>query len=303
MSKSQYLQLFKNQTDTSHKLLIDATGENTFFKSDRDIKFETDLLVKQGALYKSVSSQIFVDLPNTIESHYQHFSDYHNAVVASVIAETNARTAADSKISIDISTEAKTRADYDASLLASLQTEVSTRTSADATFTNSLNYEVSRAMTQETLLSQNIIDEGKLRFDADELEKKARADAVAFEGKLRFDADELEKKARADADALLNSRCDSLSLSIDDEKKARLDGYLSLSTRCDVLNSRLNNLTVNTDPSRLDSLSEIVNRMNSTGLDVYARLATIENALEMLRNASLYSNQQLSFAPDIPVSL
>ena len=303
MSKSQYLQLFKNQTDTSHKFLIDATGENTHFKSDKDVKFETDLLVKQGVLYKSVSSQIFVDLPNTIESHYQHFSDYHNSDVAALISETNARTAADSKLSIDISTEAKTRADYDSSLLASLQTEVSTRSSADNTFTNSLNYEVSRAMTQEALLSQQIVDEAKSRFDADELEKKTRQDADELEKKTRQDAVAGEKKEREDADTVLNSRCDSLILLLDDEKKARLDGDLSLSTRCDVLNSRLNNLTVNTDPVRLDSLSEIVNRMNATGQDVYARLATIENALEMLRNASLYTNQQVVFLPDIPASL
>jgi len=69
-----------------------------------------------------------------------------------------------------------------------------------------------------------------------------------------------------------------------------------------LLSSRISFLTANSDIKALDSLSEIVNRMNATGQDVYTRLATIELALETLRNASLYAGAQQTFVPDTPPS-
>jgi hypothetical protein len=39
----------------------------------------------------------------------------------------------------------------------------------------------------------------------------------------------------------------------------------------------------------MDSLAEIVNKMNSTGVDFYTLLATIKAALENLRGSALYA--------------
>jgi hypothetical protein len=42
----------------------------------------------------------------------------------------------------------------------------------------------------------------------------------------------------------------------------------------------------------MDSLAEIVNKVNAVGVDVYARLATIEVVLEQLRGSSIYGSAQ-----------
>ena len=62
-------------------------------------------------------------------------------------------------------------------------------------------------------------------------------------------------------------------------------------------------MTINTDAKKLDSLAEIVGKMNSTGVDIYTRLATIESVLAELRGSSIYSGAQVAFVSDVPASL
>ena len=57
--------------------------------------------------------------------------------------------------------------------------------------------------------------------------------------------------------------------------------------------------------AKMDSLAEIVNRMNNVGADVYLPLVTIEAALESLRGSALYASPRdpaNSYTPDSPAT-
>ena len=69
------------------------------------------------------------------------------------------------------------------------------------------------------------------------------------------------------------------------------------------LGARVDFITVNVDSKKMDSLAEIVGKMNSTGVDVYTRLATIEAVLAELRGSSIYGSAQSAFVSDVPASL
>ena len=70
------------------------------------------------------------------------------------------------------------------------------------------------------------------------------------------------------------------------------------------LSSRVDFLTTNVDTKKMDSLAEIVNKINSVGIDVYTRLVTIEAALESLRGSALYASAPASsYSADVPASL
>jgi hypothetical protein len=62
-------------------------------------------------------------------------------------------------------------------------------------------------------------------------------------------------------------------------------------------------ITVNVDAKKMDSLAEIVNKVNAVGVDVYARLATIEAVLEQLRGSSINGSAQASYVAGVPASL
>ena len=126
--------------------------------------------------------------------------------------------------------------------------------------------------------------------------------------KTRGDNDTLESKIRSENDVALGVRIDgeitrstnaesslfqTLDGGIQAESKVRFDADLALS-------NRINFLTMNTDQSKLDSLSEIVNRMNSSGSDIYSRLSLLEDVVGILRNQALYSVPKGPYSVDIP---
>ena len=66
MSTSKFLKLYTDSKDANAKFTIDCSGTNAVFKSDLDLKLDCDLAVKQGAVYKSLSMEIFTNLPSPI---------------------------------------------------------------------------------------------------------------------------------------------------------------------------------------------------------------------------------------------
>lgn len=303
MSKSQFINLYKSQADAAFKFQIDASQENAKFVSDRPMRFDNEIELKSGALYKSVNMQIFVDTPNKIEEHYQFFGNELNAVRLTATNEAIARLAGDAKNTTDLSSEQKARSDADTNFMGLLTNETSARVSSDSTQTNALTFEVSRATAQENSILAALVVEKKEREDSDALEISARTSAV-----------NVEKAARELADVSLNSRCDTLVIADSDEKKARESADSdekkaresadsALGVRCDAINTRVDNLVINLDTSKLDSLAEIVNKMNSTGLDAYQRLSYLEQVLGELRNSPLYAVPKPPYAVDVPASL
>ncbi len=100
---------------------------------------------------------------------------------------------------------------------------------------------------------------------------------IANEVADRKSAISAEAKSCSDADLVLDGKISALSgveathfayleIKIAEEAKSRADADSASSGRIDFL-------TVHVDSKKMDSLSEIVNRMNSTGADVYLRLS------------------------------
>ncbi len=97
MSTSKFLKLYSDSKDANAKFTIDCSGSNATFKSDVDLKLDCDLVVKQGAVYKSLSMEIFTNLPTLIESHYQQDQTDFNLVRASITNEIADRKSEDAK--------------------------------------------------------------------------------------------------------------------------------------------------------------------------------------------------------------
>jgi hypothetical protein len=148
--------------------------------------------------------------------------------------------------------------------------------------------------------SKAVVDEAKLRTDADSAEAKARSDA-----------DTAEAKARTDADAFLQTQVGALwggLQTIEADSKTRdtaLDGKLGVErTRAldaeavvqasvnaeaaralsaeGKLSDRIDFISSNTNPAALDSLTELVAHFNGNGAGYASRLEYLEAVVAAL---------------------
>jgi hypothetical protein len=306
MSKSQYLQLFKSQSDAVPKFKVSADSDNVKFESSGDFNFEKSIKLKNGATYIDVVNKFqSLDTYNTTFATQTLF-DLSN--ISQAGSEFNIRAIfEETKIKNDLIDEKNLRISADNSFQALMATETTNRQNADTSLRTDLNFEIARAQAQETVLNTSISTEKK-RAEDEELklrndlnnESKARSDADTAESKARSDADTAidvkfvaEKKVRDDDAVFMKSEYKEL---VDAERAARLAEDVKLNARCDFI-------VHNTSPLALDSLSEIVNRMNSTSQSLYNRVKVLEDALESLRNQSLYAVAPSPFVPDIAPSL
>lgn len=197
---------------------------------------------------------------------------YINSLNVSVPAEVVRATNAEASLQVNINAEAATRLSQDNAHSASIAQEISDRQTGDYQLDVKISSETARAQASELVLTNSIAQtdldvtaEEKARADAD----TKLNDAVSAEVKARGDADyklttdlSYESKSRADADSKLTV---DLASEVTDRKSEvnRLDG-------------RLNFITHNTDPTALDSLSEIVAQFSQNGQGYAARLSWLE---------------------------
>ena len=185
-----------------------------------------------------------------------------------------------------------------------MATESAARQSADSKLTNDLAFEVTRATSAEGVLNGLISSEQKSRQDAD---TKLSGDLVT-EIADRKSAVTAEAKSRSDADTVLDGKISALT-ETELTHFMYLDNKIALETTRamsaeSTLTSRVDFLTTNVDAKKMDSLAEIVNKLNSVGIDVYTRLVTIESALESLRGSALYASAPAnSYSQDVPATL
>jgi len=88
-----------------------------------------------------------------------------------------------------------------------------------------------------------------------------------------------ETKRASDAESVLTS---ALSTEVSDRQSAIAAEQSARIANVTTLTERINFITHNTDEKALDSLKEIVEKVNSVGTDVYARLSVIETYLAVL---------------------
>jgi hypothetical protein len=301
--KSQKIHLYVDEKATDKFEILANSGDAVFSYVGKPLKFDADLQYKNGAVYVSVLNK-FAQVDQLIQLETARASTEEAAISDAIVTERNRALAAEAKISADLATESKARSDFDTNITTSLATETAARQSADSKLTNDLAFEVARATASEGVLNGLISAEAKTRGDAD----------TVLDGKIsteiadRKSAISAEAKSRSDADAVLDGKISALT-ETELTHFMYLDNKIALETTRamsaeSTLTSRVDFLTTNVDSKKMDSLAEIVNKMNSVGIDVYTRLVTIEAALESLRGSALYASAPAgSYSQDVPATL
>jgi hypothetical protein len=114
-----------------------------------------------------------------------------------------------------------------------------------------------------------------------------------------------EAKSRSDSDIALGVRINneiSRAQAAEVSNFQTLDGYIATEqaramTKENSLQSQVNFIISNVDSKALDSLSEIVGKLNSAGTDLYARVLYLESVVGTLRVEALYATAQTVYVP------
>lgn len=195
-------------------------------------------------------------------------------------AETSRANAAEVKLQQNVDSEAATRHAADSYHTAQIAQEISDRQTGDFQLDIKLGSEVSRAQASELVLTNNVasVTAGLATEVSERKAEIVRVDArILQEIQTRGDSVFNEAQLREAADVKLGARCDglvsSVAAEVADRKSdvARLDG-------------RLDFITHNTDPTALDSLTEVVAQFSQNGMGYAARLAWLEGVVADLVN-------------------
>lgn len=301
LSRSQKLYLYSDDKVIDAFQIHAGAYDVNFSYAGKPIKFNMPVLYKDGATMVTLTDKFSTVVQSVTDEKSR--AQVAEMVLTGAVNDEKARAIiAEVKIQGFLDAEISRSTEFDNNLVAAIAVEQVTRQNSDTKLTNDLAYEISRAQASEVVLTSTIQTE-KTRAEGAEL--VLRTD-LAQEVTDRKSAVSDEAKLRTDADTVLDNKISTLSTleaSHFAEVKALVDAEKSRAETAEgLLSGRISFLTANTDIKALDSLSEIVNRMNATGQDIYTRLATIELALETLRNASLYTGAQQTFVPDTPPS-
>ena len=305
MSTSKFLHLFVDSKSVD-PFEIQATNTDTVFSyANKPLKFNGDVQYKSGVAYTSLvskfglvdqsvtnevtrSSQAEILLGQRIDNEQSRSQDSENSLLTSLQSEITRSTTVDTNFQT------------------SLSAEILSRSGSDTKLTTDLNFEVNRAGTSENLLMTFIVGEQTSRSNGDTV----LSGLIDTETKSRVLADSNESKTRLDSD-------NALGLLISNEVTDRqnnvvgvsnmLEGYiLTEKTRAMLKESQLQNqinfFVANVDPVAMDSLAEIVSKLNSSGSDLYQRVLYLEQVISTLRGQELYATVQPTYTPGIAPS-
>jgi hypothetical protein len=306
--RTQKLNLYLDDVVLSGFEIKANANDATFTYTGKALKMDGDLQYKNGVAYTSVLTQ-FGTVIASVNTEYNRAVAAETVLNGLVVSEATTARAAESKLTTDLAAEVKRSTDIDVLFQAADATETAARISADSKLTTDLAFEVAARSASDTVITGLVSTETASRIsnDADltariyNEELKRLADdateynrAVGAEFVLRTDL-AFETTRALSAEAVLSS---SISSTNSSEAKLRSDADIALGVRIDFI-------TVNVDAKKMDSLAEIVNKVNTVGVDVYTRLARIEEVLvnEILRGSSIYSGAQASYVAGIPAEL
>ena len=302
MSTSKYLHLFTDSKSADPLEISANANDVTFSYASKPLKMNGDLQYKSGVAYVSLVSKL-------------------GLVDQSIANEATTARAAESKNAADlVSAVALLDADV-VDLNAQIQTEIGIRSSTDTSFNQAIAAETLARQTADTSNANNIVIE-KNRAEAFEASLNIMINteatrALGIEGTLRTDltaeiADRKtaitgEAKSRSDADLALGVRVDTEIARAQAAEVANfqtLDGYIATEqaramTKENSLQSQVNFMIHNVDAKAMDSLSEIVGKLNSAGTDLYARVLYLESVVSTLRGEALYAVAQPVYVPGI----
>jgi len=237
-----------------------ATAKEDEIKADLDSQMAAETsarLVKDADLQTQISeNKTAAEL--SIASTQAVLTDLINQ-------ETDRAMAKEDSLQASIDSEATRASDAEASLSSRIDSEVSRATTAEQIITASVVTEKNRAMAKEAQLEDRIAAEEIARLAKDaELEARDSEIDIALQNEIdrakQAESDEVARATAAEA-SLANALAVETSRAV--QKEAQLE-------------NTLNNVISNIDPVALDSLTEIVARMNEVDSSAYQRISTIE---------------------------
>ena len=166
----------------------------------------------------------------------------------------------------DLANEALSRETKDLQIDQAIATEAATRQAADSAHTLAIVDEQTRAQTEEKKIDD--------KFEAYKASNDARATS--------------DEQAFVDYQNSNDSKLDDHIAAFDAQKLKQVSDNLAEAQRAQTaeagLQSQITNILSNTDPSALDSLSEIVNRFTADGVTYQNRLSSLEAVVQELVN-------------------
>lgn len=201
---------------------------------------------------------------------------------AAILVESNRAAGVEYQLQVDLSAEVSRATLIDDNFATALAQEISARSSADNTNAGNITFESNRAQAAEGVLQSNLDAEvsraqaaeqtnaGNIanevsRATGEEARIEAKLDGVTAADTARFEAVELSVST-------LESKHDSELATEVNERTLAVNN----------LQSQITNILSNIDPASLDSLTEIVDRFTSDGLEYVSRLHALESRLDAL---------------------
>ena len=302
MSTSKFLHLYVDSKATD-AFEIQANGTDAIFSyANKPLKFNGDVQYKSGVAYVSLVSKLgIVDQALSSETLARQTAD--TLLQSNLDAQVGLLDADVVDLNAQIQTEIDARVNADGLFQIALVNEIATRSTADTKQASDLSFEASRASSAEGVLLGKINTEASTARSA---ELTLRTD-LATEVSDRKTADSGEVATRLSADNALGVRIDneiSRATSVEIANFQILDGYIATEqaramTKENSLQNQVNFIIGNVDAKALDSLSELVSKLNSAGTDLYARVLFLESVVSSLRGEALYAATQAVYVPGV----
>jgi uncharacterized protein YueI len=302
MSTSKFLHLFVDSKAVD-PFEIQATANDAIFSyANKPLKMNGDLQYKSGVAYVSLVSKLgLVDA--SIASEAMNARAAELVLRNDLTTEQNRAIESEQNLYTALQAEITTRVNADGLFQIALANEIATRSTADTKQASDLSFEASRASSAEGVLLGLINTESTTARSA---ELVLRND-LATEVSDRKSAVSSEVATRLSADNALGVRVDNeitRATGAEVSNFQTLDGYIATEqaramTKENSLQNQVNFIIGNVDAKAMDSLSEIVSKLNSAGSDLYARVLYLEQVVSTLRGEALYAAAQSTYTPGV----
>ena len=302
MSTSKFLHLFVDSKAVD-PFEIQATANDAIFSyANKPLKMNGDLQYKSGVAYVSLVSKLGL-VDQSIANEVTRAEQKENQLNGMIQNEVADRIFTDDALSDRINAEVTARSNADGLFQIALANEIATRSTADTKQASDLSFEASRASSAEGVLLGLINTEST---NARSAELTLRND-LATEVSDRKSAVSSEVATRLSADNALGVRIDNeitRATGAEVSNFQLLDGNISTETvramtKENSLQNQVNFIIGNVDSKALDSLSELVSKLNSAGTDLYARVLYLEQVVSTLRGENLYVAAQATYTPGV----
>ena len=302
MSTSKFLHLFVDSKATD-PFEIQATANDAIFSyANKPLKMNGDVQYKSGVAYVSLVSKLGL-VDQSIANEVTRAEQKENQLNGMIQNEVADRIFTDDALSDRINAEVTARVNADGLFQIALANEIATRSTADTKQASDLSFEASRASSAEGVLLGLINTESTTARSA---ELTLRND-LATEVSDRKSAVSSEVATRLSADNALGVRIDNeitRATGAEVSNFQTLDGYITVEKNRAIakensLQTQLNFFVANVDSASMDSLAEIVSKLNSAGTDLYQRVLYLESVVSTLRGEALYPSSQAVYVPGV----